>query len=183
MIKNLFIILLLSTCLTSFGQDTKKEAESIKTKMDAFSSKTGVIIKFIETNLPNLATKYEAVETRIRRFVGGSGAYFYQIEKSGKYGSTTASIEYSDLVEVNKAITALRSQVEADVALNPDYIENKFTTVDGFQIGYYVSKGKAQWFIKLEKYGSDSTVFIDNPDIIETAFTGAKNKIDELKSK
>jgi len=33
----------------------------------------------------------------------------------------------------------------------------------------------------LEKYGSDNTLFIDNPDTISKAFDEAKLKIDELK--
>lgn len=59
-------------------------------------------------------------------------------------------------------------------------MENKFITEDGFQVGYYVSKGKAYSYIKLERYGSDATLFIDDGDVIETAFTDAKNKIEEL---
>ena len=123
-------------------------------------------------------------ETRIRKVKSGNTeTYFYQIEKEGKYGSSTASIEYSDLLEVIKAVKTLKSEVETDIASNPDYMENKFTTVDGFQVGYYISKGKATWYIRLEKYGSDKTLFVTDGEIIETAFTNAKNKIDELKTK
>lgn len=75
----------------------------------------------------------------------------------------------------------MKNDVSADIASNPDYMENKFVSVDGFQVGYYVSKGKADWYIKLEKYGSDNTIFINDGDTIELAFTEAKNKIDELK--
>jgi hypothetical protein len=35
--------------------------------------------------------------------------------------------------------------------------------------------------LKLEKYGSDNTIFVENGDSIETAFTEAKTKIEELK--
>ena len=80
-----------------------------------------------------------------------------------------------------KAVKVLKGEVTSDIAAKSDYMENKFVTVDGFQVGYYVSKGKASWYIKLEKYGSDNTLFIDNGDTIETAFTDAKSKIDELK--
>lgn len=173
-----------SICLTTltYAQDVKKEAENVKTKMDVFSSKTGAITKFIDTKLPNLKASYENGETRIRKIISGNTVgYFYQIVKSGKYGNTTASIEYSDLLEVIKAIKSLKADVDKDIAANPDYLENKFITVDGFQVGYYVSKGKASWYLKLEKYGSDNTLFIDNGDTIDTAFNEAKNKIDELK--
>ncbi|MDI9875001.1 hypothetical protein [Flectobacillus rivi] len=171
-------------CYSGFCQEIKKEAETIKTKMDSFSSKTGTITKYIDTKLPALKTSFGGEETRIRKISNGiTTAFFYQIEKEGKYSSSTASIEYSDLIEVLKALKVLKAEVNKDIALNPDYLENKFITVDGFKVGYFVNKGSATWYIKLEKYGSDNTLFVDNGEIIETAFLNAKNKIDELKSK
>jgi hypothetical protein len=168
--------------IATYGQDIKKEAETVKTKMDVFASKTGSITKFIDSKLPNLKATYGSAETRIIKVTNGTtSAFFYQIEKEGKYSNSTASIEYSDLTEVLKALKALKTEVANDISANPDYMENKFVTVDGFQVGYFISGGKASWYIKLEKYGSDNTLFIDNGDTIETAFTEAKNKIDELK--
>jgi hypothetical protein len=184
MLKILILILtLLSYSTTVFTQEVKKDTEQAKTKMDMFSSKTGAITKLTDNKLPNLKTSFGgSAETRIRKVSSGTiSAFFYQITKEGKYSNSTASIEYSDLVEVLKAIKALKSENDKDIALNPDYLENKFITVDGFQVGYYVSAGKSSWYIKLEKYGSDNTLFIDSGDTIETAFTEAKNKIDELK--
>jgi uncharacterized protein with ParB-like and HNH nuclease domain len=103
--------------------------------------------------------------------------------KSGQYSTNTASIEYSDLLEVIKALKTLQSEEPKDVASNPDYLENKFITVDGFEVGYYVDKGKSTWYLKLEKYGNDNnTLFIkDGSSNIETAFNDAKTKIEELK--
>lgn len=185
MIKNLtFSALLMVGATTLYAQDAKKEAEAVKTKMDVFASKTGIITKFIDYKLPGIKTSFAGLsETRIRKVSSGSGtpSYFYQIEKEGKYTTSTASIEYSDLVEVIKAMKSLKAEVEKDIASNPDYLENKFITVDGFQVGYYVNKGKASWYLKLEKYGSDNSLFIDNGDTIETAFNEAKAKIDGLK--
>lgn len=175
-------MILLMTNATLLAQDVKKEAESLKTKMDVFSSKTGTITKFTDTKLPNLKTSFGVVETKIRKiFNGANSAFFYQITKEGKYSNSTASIEYNDLLEVIKALKALQPEVEKDILSNPDYLENKFVTVDGFQVGYYVSSKKASWYIKLEKYGSENTLFIDNGNIIETSFVDAKNKVDELK--
>ena len=56
-----------------------------------------------------------------------------------------------------------------------------FFFVDGFKIGYMINKGKTTWFLQLEKYGSDNTIFIENLEMVEKAFEEAKNKIDELK--
>lgn len=183
MLKKILIISMVSmVSINNYSQETKKEVESIKTKIDAFTSKTGSLIKFIDKKLPNLKASYSVSETRIRKISSGNlSAYFYQIVKEGKYGSSTASIEYSDLIEVTKALKVLKNELDNDILSNPDYLENKFSTVDGFQVGYYISNGKANWFLKLEKSGSDSTLFIDNGNTIESVFTEAKSKIDELK--
>ena len=182
MLKKMAVALMVLVAITSYGQDTKKEADAIKTKMDVFASKTGTITKYVDTKLPNLKTSFGSEETRIRKISNGvTSAFFYQIVKEGKYSNSTASIEYNDLLEILKALKVLQPEVDKDIASKPDYLENKFITEDGFQIGYYVSNGKASWYIKLEKYGSENTLFIDNGDSIETAFTLAKNKIEELK--
>ncbi|MDP2687031.1 MAG: hypothetical protein Q8O62_07405 [Aequorivita sp.] len=179
--KTITIITLLLTTY-GFSQDIKTESETEKTKMETFASKTGVITKFTDNNLSNLKSTHTVAETRVRKVnSGGSEQFFYQIEKPDKYGTTTASIEYSDLLEVIKAFNSLKSEVESDLSKNPDYLENKFITEDGFQLGYYVSKGKATWYMKLEKYGSDKTLFINDLEKIETNFIEAKNKIEELK--
>ena len=90
-------------------------------------------------------------------------------------------IEYSDLVEINKALTKLASEVEADVASNPDHLENKFRTEDGFEVGYFVSKGEANWYLKLVRY-SRHTVIVKNKTVVIDAFKNAQAKIEELKA-
>lgn len=176
------VILLFNTALI-YSQEIKKESKLAETKMEAFVSKTGVVIKFIDYNLDNIRLSYgDMASTRIRRMSNGKEAhYFYQIEKSGQYSNNVASIEYSDLIEIIKAMQTLKSEVERDISTMPDYLENKFLTEDGFQIGYYVSKGKASWYLKLEKYDSKSTLFLKDGDSIEVAFNNAKMKIEELK--
>jgi hypothetical protein len=182
-----YLLLFLSIFVfsSSFAQEAKKEIEKEKTKMDAFTSKTGTILKFTDYKLSGLKQSIgRLTETRIRKINSGTSTmYFFQIEKSGQYSNSTASIEYSDLLEIIKAISSLKSEVEKDLTSNPDYLENKFTTADGFQVGYYVSKGKISWYIKLEKYGSDNTLFIENAELIEKSFEESKNKINELKIK
>lgn len=187
MLKKISICIaaILFLSVNCFSQEVKKDAKTFETKMDRFSSRTGVITKFIDTNLPNLKTAYGgSAETRIRKLDDGSDSrYFYQISKSGQYSTNTASIEYSDLLEVIKALKTLKAEEAKDIASNPDYLENKFTTVDGFQVGYYIDKGKSTWYLKLEKFGSDNnTIFMkEGSNAIETAFNEAKAKMDELK--
>ena len=172
------LVIVLLTISLGFAQDTK----DVATKMDQFSSRTGSIVKYVDYTLPDLKSSYNSSESKVRKFIsGGEIAYFYQISAKGKYGTKTASIAYEDLLEVIKALSTLKSEIVNDVALSPDYLENKFVTDDGFQIGYYISKGKPSWYIKLEKYGSGNTLFIKDFAKVETAFVGAKSKIEELK--
>jgi hypothetical protein len=183
LVKISFALSSLMFTLAALSQDAKKDSQKSETKIEAFASKTGVIVKFIDINLPNLKLAYGSVaETRIRKIISGpESRYFYQIESQGKYSSNTASIEYSDLIEIIKAIKILKTDIDKDITLNPDYLENKFTTTDGFQVGYYMSKGKASWYLRLEKYGSDNTIFVKDGDDVEVACNNAKIKIEELK--
>ena len=157
--------------------------ESKLTKFEQFTSKTGRISKFVDVKMPNLPLSFMgSVQASVRTVMGeNENHYFYRIEEAETSRSIAhiAMIEYSDLVEINKALTKLVNEVDADCAANPDYLENRFITEDGFQIGYYVSKGKASWYLKLERYKS-STVFIKNAEVLTTNFPDAQRKIEEL---
>lgn len=183
--KLIYLSCFLIASTLTFSQEAKKELEKEKTKIDAFSSKTGSIIKLTDYKLAGIKTLYGGLsETRVRKINSGSVvSYFFQIEKQGKYSNSTASIEYLDLLEVIKAVNSLKLEVEKDISTKPDYLENKFTTVDGFKVGYMINKGVLTWYLQLEKYGSDNTLFIENLEVLEKTFAEAKSKIDELKSK
>ncbi len=173
---------ILLTLISCQAQEVKKEPE--KSKMDMLISKTGSITTFVDVKLPALKTQYESAQTRIRKVTNGTAtALFYQIVKEGKYGNTTASIEASDLIEIIKALDILIDQVDGHILANPDYMENKFVTVDGFQVGYFIANKKATWYINLEKIGNDSTLFIGDPNVISGAFLEAKSEMDQLKKK
>jgi hypothetical protein len=176
-IKILLISILLIS-ITSCTQEIKKDV----TKMEAFTSKKGVIIKYIDFSLPDLPLTYGVAETKIRKLISGNEVQlFYQISKKSKYGTKTASIAYEDLQEILKSLKTLEADAINDKAINPDYLENKFITDDGLSLGYYVSDKKIGWYLVLEKYGSDNTIFIKDPLILKTAFNTAKKKIKELK--
>ena len=123
--------------------------------------------------MPNLPLSFMgSVQASVRTVMGeNENHYFYRIEEAETSRSIAhiAMIEYSDLVEINKALTKLVSEVESDCAANPDYLENRFITEDGFQIGYYVSKGN-----------KSSTIFIKNAEVLTTNFPDAQRKIEEL---
>ena len=172
----LIILTLLLVPTVSFAQ--QKDV----TKMQRFMSKTGKIIKFIDHNLPDIPTRYSSIESKIRTIeVSGERENFFQIEKKAEYGKKVASIAEEDLIELIKALNKLKQMVATDIQSDPDYLENKFVTEDGFQVGYYVSHREAKWFIVLERFGSDNTVFFNNVGIIKTAFALALKKMRALK--
>jgi hypothetical protein len=176
-------LLLILFCLPMIGFGQNKDEENKKlTKMDLFTSKTGSIIKYIDYSLTDIKGNYSNGEARVRKIISGESiGYFFQISKTGKYSTKTASIEYSDLIEVIRAINTLKENSSSDIMSEGDYLENKFVTDDGFQIGYYVKNEKAIWYITLEKYGSDNNIFIRDLNEVESSFIEAKNKIDILK--
>ena len=177
-----FTLLLLLAGPLVFAQENKKELKHPLTKMEAFTSKTGTITKFVDFKMPALKLFLgEVAETRVRKvIVGNELKYFYLIEKESKNAQTTASIEYYDLLEIIKALAVLKGESAADRASKPDYLENKFVTPDGFQLGYYVSEGEGKWYMKFDQYGTDNTVFINDVQTIEISLTAAKNKIEEM---
>lgn len=181
--KKLLIMLAMMLPLASFSQS--ESSENKLTKFEQFTSKTGRISKFVDVKMPNLPLIFSgSVQASVRTVMGdGENHYFYRIEEGETNRSIAhiAMIEYSDLVEINKALNKLVSEVEADCAANPDYLENRFITEDGFQIGYYVSNSKANWYLKLERYKS-STVFVKNVEALITNFPAAQQKIEELKA-
>jgi hypothetical protein len=62
-----------------------------------------------------------------------------------------------------------------------DYLENKYITNDGIQLGYYVSGKESAWYLVLDKYKSDSTAFSKEGDSIAIAIKTAQDKITQLK--
>lgn len=173
-------LLVLSLILPLSVSAQQKDAES-QSKMDVFASATGSIIKYSDYNLEPLKSAYGVVETRIRKIdAKGESQAFLQITKDGQYGSKKASIAFEDLEDIINALPRLKSDAQLDVSTNADYVENKFVTDDGFQVGYYVSKGKVSWYLVLEKYGSDNTFFLKDILSAETLFNSANNKMKEF---
>jgi hypothetical protein len=70
MIKKMAITLMLFVATTSYGYDIKK-VDAIKTKMKVFASKTGMIIKYVNTKLSNLKTPFGIAEARVRKSAMG----------------------------------------------------------------------------------------------------------------
>ena len=99
--------------------------------------------------------------------------------KEDKYNDKSAAIAEEDLEDLIKAMDELIKQSENETTTS-DYYENKYTTEDGFQIGYGGS-GVPLWFITLSTYGK-STVLFKEFNNIKNTFMTAQKKINELKN-
>lgn len=190
--KILLIFLALTVSCLSMHAQQDKNTEKKLTKFEEFSSKTGVIMKFADVTLPDRLQMNRGVVlyTSIRTIMRGSeNVYFYRLYTYGD--GYTAWIEYSDLVEINKAVSRLVADVDADVAANPEYLENKFMTSDGFEVGYYVSKQKVTWYLKLKgnlelypkiQLKENFVVYPKRQQDIVDLFEAGQRKIEELRT-
>lgn len=190
--KTLITVLLVMTAsAVMYAQEEEKEVNkpAPMTKLEKLSSKSGVIYKMVDFNLPDIRVDFLfSLKNRIRKITSSShSTYFYQIEKVDPKTTVIASIEYSDLLMLISAVRGLTANFEGDTVVTGDYIETKYSTEDGFQIGYYISKNKskAQWFLELDKYNIYTNTSVPIKDIKEflLALVTAKEQIEALKAK
>lgn len=157
-----FLPLLVSA--QSAGQGVEKR----QSKMDLFVSQTGEIVKRTEYKTESLSVKYEWGEInaycRIWKIISnGKTSYFLRIENIAD-NINVAYIEYADLLDVIRAIEKMTGEMDGDMAMmpTPDYLENKFTTVDGFGVGYFVRGNVLTWFIRFDEYGDGNRLYFDD---------------------
>ena len=177
-----FILFLLASAMSLNAQN-----DSIVrvTKYNAIDSRKGTIVKIVDKERDKIVTNdsWFGLKSAIRTCnIDGDNSYFLVIESHREEKiPRDVRIEYSDLVEVNKAFDKFFKEIDADCALNPDYLESKFITDDGFKIGYYVKKGKAHWFVDLD---IDSPGYIDlkKPHDFSKVLKDAQNEIEIMKN-
>ena len=181
--KRVYIFVFISCSLWSRLGVAQDAVQQPATKLDKFTSKSGVIIKFEDYNLPSLAQQYGLpAETKIRKVYSGDDIkLFYQVSNKTEYGSKIAAIASEDFVELSKALGTLQGQLVIDLQSKADYLENKYATEDGLHLGYLIQKGKPMWYMRLEKYGNGGTVFLKSSETIEESFKSASAKLNELR--
>lgn len=166
----------------------KKVKEEKLTKFEQVSSETGRILKFQDVKLPSIpVTMGPDLKASVRLVMGDQEFFFLRIEKPETSSSIAriAMIEYSDLVEINKALATLSAAIEDDLEAKPDYLENEFVTEDNFIIGYYISYNKtnvinkAHWFIKID----GGYAYLRNTEEVLKVFSDAQRKAEELIAK
>jgi hypothetical protein len=162
-------------------EDTAPNVDDKVTKMDQILSKKGLMVKIIDYNETMLPLSFGHATSKIRKIISlNKIKYFLQIIKPSEYNSKIASIAYEDLIEVIEALQTLKQESTNDLLLKPEYLENTYISVDDYEIGYYVSKTKIHWFMRLSRFGTDTTLFLKGVKDIESLFNSSKNEIEKL---
>jgi hypothetical protein len=173
----LLLALLLLPAL-AFGQQKNS------TKMDKIRSKKGVTIKFIDYKLPVVESRFFPLKLTVKVFeAGDERQLFYEVYVNAAdiKDTNVAWIAEEDLSDMINALQSLKQSAIKDAQLNPDYLENRFVTEDGFSVGYYVSEGQPSWFLSFDKIGRGSDIFFNDVATIEDLFKQAKDKMDSLR--
>ena len=164
--KNSIVLLLLSLSMSIYAQRGQVGEKILTTKYEEFISQSGTFIKFTDILLPPINQYYtDGISGVVRTFWGQNKNYYFLIlTKSSLSEGPRAMIEYSDLLELNKAFVKLLGEVDEDVKLRTeyDYLENKYVTNDNFKLGYYIEKKKAKWFVQFDPETEVSRISYQN---------------------
>ena len=154
--------------------------ENNKVANKYLSSKGNTFVKFYDVTTLGVPTAFGGwVKTHIRVFQENpNSTYSYIIEDK----SSSILIEYQDLVKINQALVRLQSEVDADIQAGRDYLENKYVSDNGFQIGYCVKNGEVSWFMQLNR-NTSSFILLKEPELFIPSFKAAQQEIEELNSK
>lgn len=159
------------------------ESEPTKrSKIEELTQRTGTLIRFIDYELPTLKTNNEKALARVRGVrIDGEVTYFYQIEQTDKIIPLVGSIDSNDLVEMIKAMDALLSSSVSDSKYDPYYLENKYVTPDGLQIGYYMKDQRMLWFVQLNRLLSETILLSYDYTTFFDSIKKGKELIEKLK--
>jgi len=174
--KTLILLSLLLFTLSLVAQNTNK----VESKLNDITSQRGVMIKFREYSMPLLNLQYgERAVFKIRKFVQKENDVFFLNIKNG---SASSAIPEEDLIAIIEAIKTLKLSLESDSLGSKEYLENKYITNEGIQIGYYVKGSRVSWFFKLGGYGSNNTLLIKKFSDLESLLNDVNTKIQEIKN-
>lgn len=174
----LFLTVLIMGATTIFSQ-TQLTKEQEQSNAEKFSAKAGTLmqkeyleigkIKDAEINVVYYTDLINNAKTNAVRI---------EYEHVGKYTSDTKTAVL-DADEIDGLIKSIKLIQEKIFPITPTkYIEVSFRSRGGFQAGCFWSKEKWSTFLKLEKFDSDSYVWLSKED-----FPTLLNLLEQAKTK
>ncbi|MBK6915299.1 MAG: hypothetical protein IPH11_17150 [Ignavibacteriales bacterium] len=174
----LSILFILGTSI--FAQEITKE----ESKFNQLASKTGTIIKFIDYKLSRLEFigGGSANSTVRKLIINNEPHYFYYISIHSRWGNDVA-LTYDDFLALSEAMEKLKKDSAQDLALHLYYLENKFITEDGFELGYSIDSDKLTWYLVDNRFTSKNILLLSNLEILENSMKLAEQKFKILLNK
>ncbi len=179
-VKAVIVIALLSMVISAnvFAQ---QEMSRPKSAYEKFLSNKGTMITKDFYLMPELDSADQKVEAKVVKLTSAKGSqFFYSLSIKAQYGDKSAIIAKEDLTEISKALITIINQSKQESTMELEYRERYFETNDGFKIGYYQIGTNQTFFIDLNGYQSDDTVYFAGFRKLELAISQAIVRISEL---
>ena len=163
--KKLFVVIVMAfTCVSAMSQI--KNAEETLSNAELFSVKSGTLIEkqFIDIG------KVKSVEVKVLKIKDLNddktiSALRFEYEAVGKYSSDT-KIAMLDIDEIEGLVISIKNIQSKVFPSTPEtYTEVTYRSRSGFEAGAFYSDSKWKTYLKLEKYDSDSFVFLTQEDL------------------
>lgn len=149
------------------------------TKDYALKYNKNIIVRTVDTEMPQLKTTSFNVKTRIRKVtIDTTQLYFYELYKGKRL---IVTVEYNDIIEGLKAFDKLKRDYSNDIKTTPMYLDNEFITIYDTHIGYIVRKKHNYWYMRTEFVRKCPRIIYSDLNIIEKSFNDAKTVIENMK--
>jgi hypothetical protein len=159
--KSKIVILFLLVASITHGQTIEK----LKSNAEIFSTKSGTLIKkeFVDIGKVKDA-KVSVIHYTDMIDDKKVSSVNFKYEHTSKYSKSTKSASL-DADEIEGLIKSIKLIQEKIFSTTPDkYTEVSFFSRSGFSAGCYWSSDKWKTYIRLEKFDSDSYVFLQKED-------------------
>ena len=188
--KKIIIMMMLALVpMMILAQDNNEERDSIRsnTKYGELFFRKGIFVKYEDFRIEKYQyTGYGnlfKIKTSIRKLYGQTKSYYFL---KLRIGNSVVFIEYSDLVEINKALAKLMTEVASDCLKQPEYLRNKFITDDEFEIGYWIEKKSNKylptWYFDFDRFNRHWKLYSVEIDIekVSKMFQEKQAQIEEM---
>lgn len=176
-----FTLILALTALTSFtfAQQVAKAKEQEVSNAEKFSERAGSLVQKEFIDIGSLK-KCDIQVATFTDLISGqkSSAVRFEYEYKSSYSSDTkvALLDEDEIDGLMKSIKIIQDKVLPTTATN--YTEVNFRSRSGFAAGCFSKKESWTTFMKLEKFDSNSYVFMDKEDL-----TSLLNLLQQAKAK
>jgi hypothetical protein len=165
MSKVILLLVFIIATSTAFAQQTKtKEQET--SNAEKFSERAGSLVKkeFIEIGVIKKSELKVIIYTDLISNQKTSALKFEYEHKSSYTTDTKAAVLDADEIDgLIKSIKIIQEKIFPSVPQN--YSEVTFRSRSGFEAGCYSKKDGWSAYMKLERYDSDSYVFMEKEDL------------------